>query len=425
MKGGVRKRGSTWSYYFDLGQIDGKRKRKEKGGFRTKKEAEAALAKALNEYNNAGAVFEPTEITVADYLNQWFDLYCKTNLKYNTQVGYLRIIQGHLIPKFGMYRLKAINPAILQGYAVELKMNGNSKSHLVGILSVFSAALNYAVEPMHYIASNPMQYVKFPKVEKPPRERIILTLDEWNKIIDRFPPDSRYHIPLMIGFYTGLRISETFALTWDDIDFENCTISVNKQIVKRNFGSDVRKVVEKKGKKEQRSSWYFTTPKTAASNRTVKFGKTLYNALKAEKIRQAENELKYGEYYTIHVIKSELDEKGAEMKRIVPLQKCINSPLQRVRMVCITDNGQYTSTDSFKFCSRVIHKELLLAFDYHSLRHTHATLLIESGADVKDVQVRLGHTNIETTLQTYVHDTEIMTERSVELFEQITQVKTS
>ena len=102
--------------------------------------SEQALTAAMNEYNNAGTVFEPTEITVADYLNQWFDLYCKTNLKYNTQVGYLRIIQGHLIPKFGMYRLKAITPAVLQEYAVELKMNGNSKSHLVGILSVFSAA---------------------------------------------------------------------------------------------------------------------------------------------------------------------------------------------------------------------------------------------------------------------------------------------
>ena len=95
--------------------------------------------------------------------------------------------------------------------------------------------------------------------------------------------------------------------------------------------------------------------------------------------------------------------------------------MQRVHMVCVAENGQYTSTDSFKFCSRVIHKELLLAFDYHSLRHTHATVLIESGADVKDVQTRLGHTNIETTLQTYVHDTEKMSERSVDIFEAAVQ----
>ena len=86
---------------------------------------------------------------------------------------------------------------------------------------------------------------------------------------------------------------------------------------------------------------------------------------------------------------------------------------------------QYTSTDSFKYCSRVIHNELQLAFDYHSLRHTHATMLIEAGANVKNVQARLGHSNIQTTLQTYVHDTEKMAEQSVEIFEKITQAKTS
>ena len=113
------------------------------------------------------------------------------------------------------------------------------------------------------------------------------------------------------------------------------------------------------------------------------------------------------------------------MQHIVPIQKCVESALPRIRMVCVAENGEYTSTDSFKYCARVIHKELLLAFDYHSLRHTHATILIESGADIKDVQVRLGHSNIQATLQTYVHDTEVMSERSVDLFEQAAGRKTS
>lgn len=424
MNGGVRKRGKTWSYYFDLGKVDGKRKKKEKGGFRTKKDAEQALAAALNEYNNAGMVFEPSEVTVSDYLDQWYELYCKPNLKYNTQVLYLRTMEGHIKPKFGSYKLKALNPTVLQEYANDLKINGYSRKHIMGILTIFQSALDYAIEPLHYISQNPMKSVKTPKVEKKPRERIILTLDEWNTIIDHFR-DTRYYVPLMIGFHTGLRISEAFALTWDDIDLKNKTLSVNKQIVKRNFGADVRKVVEKQGKREQRSSWYFTTPKTQTSTRTIPFGDTLYRALKQEKARQLENELKYGEYYTIHVLKKELDEKGNDMWRIVPVQKCVESQLQRTRLICITENGQYTSTDTFKVCSRAIHRELQIAFDYHSLRHTHATMLIEAGANVKNVQARLGHSNIQTTLQTYVHDTERMGEQSVELFEQITKAKTS
>lgn len=423
MTGGTRKRGATWSYYFDLGKIDGKRQKKEKGGFKTKKEAETALAKAINEYNNAGAVFTPSEITVSDYLDQWYDLYCKPNLKYQSQVTYLRIIEIHLKPKYGKYRLKALTSAILQEYANDLKMSGLAKKYVSCILTVFGAALDYAVEPMHYLSANPMRYVKFPKIERKPRERIVLAMEDWNRIIERFPSGSRFYIPLMIGFYTGLRISETFGLTWDDIDLEKRELTVNKQIVKRNFGADVRKVVEKKEKRELRSSWYFATPKTQSSKRTVKFGEMLYQALKKERAEQMKNELKYGEHYIIQVVKKEFDEKGNEMQRIVPVQKSLQSDLPRVKMVCVTEHGEYTSTDSFKYCSKIIHKELKIAFDYHSLRHTHATILIESGADVKDVQTRLGHANIQTTLQTYVHDTEAMANRSVDIFEQAIEQK--
>lgn len=78
------------------------------------------------------------------------------------------------------------------------------------------------------------------------------------------------------------------------------------------------------------------------------------------------------------------------------------------------------STDSFKYCSRVIHHELKISFNHHSLRHTHAAVLIENGADIKDVQERLGHNDIKTTLQTYVHNTEVMKSKSVEIFTKTT-----
>ena len=79
MKGGTRKRGKTWSYYFDAAPIGGKRKKIEKGGFRTKKEAESALAKAMAEYDASGSIFAPAEISVSDYLDFWFEEDCKMN----------------------------------------------------------------------------------------------------------------------------------------------------------------------------------------------------------------------------------------------------------------------------------------------------------------------------------------------------------
>lgn len=88
-------------------------------------------------------------------------------------------------------------------------------------------------------------------------------------------------------------------------------------------------------------------------------------------------------------------------------------------MVCTKENGTMVTPDSFKYASKVINFELGIEFNFHSLRHTHATLLIESGANIKSVQARLGHSSIKTTLDTYTHATIKMAEDSVELFENL------
>lgn len=420
MKGSVRKRGNTWSYYFDLGKVDGKRKRKEKGGFRTKKDAEQALAKALTEYNNAGQCFEPSEISVSDYLDLWFDQYCKMNLKYNTQLAYLQTIENHLKPAFGTYKLKALNSSAIQEFANSLKLKGYAKSHLKNIITTLSGALNYAIEPLRFILLNPCDKIKYPKYTGKKKEvRYIINTESFNKIIKRFPESSPFHIPLLIGYYTGLRIGECFGLTWDDIDFENKVISVNKITVKRNYGVDVRHVLKTKGKKEEKSAWYFGSTKTFTSNRTIKFGETLYKTLKKARKVQLENTIMYGEYYTDIYMKPEKDEKGDEIFRLIEIEKSIPCALKKADMICRKENGQLVSTDSFKYCSRVINHELNIAFNYHSLRHTHATVLVENGANIKGIQERLGHSDIKITLNQYVHNTESMRDESVNIFESI------
>ena len=96
---------------------------------------------------------------------------------------------------------------------------------------------------------------------------------------------------------------------------------------------------------------------------------------------------------------------------IVPYNK------EDIRLICVDQQGKMLTTKRFIDCANTIKKELGIKFNFHMLRHTHATILAESGANPKNIQLRLGHTNISTTLQTYIHSTESMDEESVDLFE--------
>ena len=236
-------------------------------------------------------------------------------------------------------------------------------------------------------------------------------------MLEKFQVGNPFRYALLIGFYTGLRIGEVYALTWDDIDFINKTLDVNKLVYKRNYGVDVRQVMKQKGKKEEKSAWYFGDTKTLSSVRKIKIGDTLIKELAEYKKMQLEQQLLYGEYYTCIYKKEEKDEKGNTIYRLIEVEKSVPVTLPKANLIMRKENGQYSSTDSFKYAARVIHYDLGIKFNFHSLRHTHATMLIESGVSPKAVQGRLGHNRIETTLQTYVHNTEVMEQEAVDVFE--------
>ena len=411
----------NWEYRFEGAKVDGKRKQITKAGFKTKKEAEIAGTKALAEYNNAGLNFEPSEMSFADYLDYWFDNYVKTSCKYNTQLAYNRIIEGHLKPALGMYKLKALSPMQIQEYVNHKFASGLKKTTLKNIVGVITGSLSYAVVPAQLLTASPAVYVKFPKLDSSRSEtnRTIITIEDFDRMMERFKKGDPFRYALLIGFHTGLRIGEVFALTWDDIDLDEGTLEVNKQTYKRNYGVDVRQVMKEKNKKEEKSAWYFGDPKTPSSNRKIKIGDTLIRELREFRTMQLENQLMYGEYYTQIYTKEEKDEKGNTIHRLIEVEKSVPVSLPRANLVMRRENGQYVSKDSFKYASRVIHYDLGIQFNFHSLRHTHATMLIESGVSPKVVQARLGHDRIETTLQTYVHNTEIMEQDAVDVFENI------
>lgn len=89
----------------------------------------------------------------------------------------------------------------------------------------------------------------------------------------------------------------------------------------------------------------------------------------------------------------------------------------KLRFVCTKQYGNLVTPETIRYCSRIINSELMIQFNFHALRHTHATMLIESGANMKDVQRRLGHSRLATTMDTYSHVTEKMSRETVDLFE--------
>lgn len=133
------------------------------------------------------------------------------------------------------------------------------------------------------------------------------------------------------------------------------------------------------------------TPKTPSSYRVIHIGESLINLLIKHKEYQNKNRENYGQWY------------------------------HNSNFICTKENGEHITIDSYKYLSRVVNYELGIKFSMHSLRHTHATLLLEQGANIKDIQRRLGHSKLSTTMDTYSHVTENMRNSTVSIFETISE----
>ena len=286
----VRKRGNVYQYQFDVAPVNGKRKRITKSGFRTKAEAEKEGLKAYNEYNNTGRSFTPQTMSYSDYLDYWMKEHCHVNLKYHTIQAYENIIKNHIKPRVGYYRLSQITTATLQEFVNNTYLEYSfSKNFMKNILKVLKTSLNYATNVVSFIKENPALKVKLPRYDIPDSDPAhIFTKEEINMILNRFQKNHAFYYAVLTAYYTGLRVSEVYGLTWDDIDFENKTISVNKNIVEKNHkGSTHGRHLSGNAT----TVWYFGTCKTKSSYRTIRIGDTLLNALKEYKKEQEENKI--------------------------------------------------------------------------------------------------------------------------------------
>lgn len=415
----VQKRGKVYQYQFAIASIDGKRKYKNKSGFRTKSEAIEAGVKAYNEYINVGHCIEPSKMSYSDYLDYWMKEHCEINLKYHTIQAYQNIIKNHIKPKLGFYMLSQLTTSVIQEFINNIYLEkGFSKNFLKNILKVLKGSLGYATDVVGFIKVNPSLKVRLPKYDIPDSDPVyILSNEEVEKILERFSNNPCVYYAFLTAYYTGLRVSEVFGLTWDDIDFVKRTITVNKNILKKNQAGGTKKRLISGN---STTVWYFGTCKTKGSYRTIEIGDTLLKALKKYKEEQIQNRKDYGDTYMKHykkIVNNPYNNKP-EIK-IINAYAELEVPLEEVKLVFLKKNGVFEGTDSCKYPFKVIHYELGIPCRFHDFRDTHATRLIEAGADIKAVSKRLGHSNIRTTYEIYVKVTTKMESDTVEKFESI------
>lgn len=391
----VRKRGKKWEWSFEGARIEGKRQPISKSGYRTKADAIAAGTQAKAEYDNAGRAFKISEVSVADYLDYWYENYVLQDLSYRTQLDYKRKIELHMKPALGKYRLASLEPDIIQKWINSKKDQGYSKSMVKNTLSCLSGALNYAVYPCKYIQNNPCMYVKIPKiktdVEKKAHTEYICIPEDYQAILARFPKGSNFFLPIVTGYHCGTRIGETYAIDLlSDVDFENSILHIRHQLQKEH------------------GVWVYQLPKYE-SVRSIKIDPYYLGLLKEELHNRKINMLKYGQYYT----KTYLLPDGSIHQATADIQL----PYREISPLSIRENGKLMTPESFKYCARIVHNELgNPLFHSHSLRHTHGTILAENGAQPKAVMERLGHKDLKTTMERYIFNTEKMQNNAVDIF---------
>ncbi|MGG3466770.1 Arm DNA-binding domain-containing protein [Neobacillus pocheonensis] len=219
MRGSIKKDGNSWFVVFDLGKdpITRKRKQKRKRGFKTKKEAEKYISEQLHALDK-GTYFEPSDITLSEYLDYWLENYAKLNTAVRTFEGYSYIITQHIKPSLGKIKLSKLQPSHLQEYYSQKLNNGKLDGGGLSPQSVkhqhrlISKALKDAVK-WQFIIRNVAEAVSPPKTKKPE----LATWDnEQVKTFLEISKESSYYSIYLTAIKTGMRRGEILGLRWQD-----------------------------------------------------------------------------------------------------------------------------------------------------------------------------------------------------------------
>lgn len=404
----VRKRGSTYQYYFEAAPINGKRKQISKSGFRTKAEALEEGNIAYNEYITTGLDFKENNISYSDYLDYWIENYCKTNLKYNTIQAYSTIIEKYLKPEIGMYRLTALTSVKLHSFITELcKKHNFSRAYFLNILKVIKGSFREACNVYGFVRYNPAMTLRLPKMEKQKRDiKHVYSQEEIDMILARFKDNDTFTCAFLTSCYTGMRTGEVCALTWNDIDLKNGIIHIQHNVYDK--------------KKDERGKWYLGSTKTTTGDRKIHISNTLLNALKNYKKKQSYLKRLYGSDYKYYHLEDVKNDYGKIIEHRIVENKDNLLTIDTLNLVFTRENGTYSGTDITRYPYKIIHNELgIKNCRFYDLRGSYATRILKNGVEIRDVADILGHKNIETTENYYISSSKESRKEANDIFEKI------
>lgn len=375
MAGSIEKRGKN-SYRLTVAEgfdLNGKPMIHRKTVHGTKKDAEVELAKFVTEVQN-GLVVDGKSLRFSEFTEIWKRDYGSKELAPTTYKRYCRMLETRLLPYFGHFYINKIRPTdimkfydLLEKDTQLVRKKGNNGSKTKKPLSgktilehhrLLRAMLHKAVY-WQLIVANPTERVQAPKARKPKRksyddEQTKILLETLEKLSIE---ETKYKVAIILTVFTGVRLGELMGLEWQDIDLKNGIICINRS---SQYLSDM--------------GVFTKTPKTESSIREIAIPEFIISLLEEYKLWYEEQKSIYGELWT-------------------------NSD----RLFVQADGKPMHPSSISKWFVRYVSTIGLPVINFHGLRHTNASLLVAQNVDIAVISARLGHAQISTTLDFYVH----------------------
>lgn len=363
-EGSIRQRkDGTWEARFVIGIDPGTGKEVRKSVYaKTQKEVRKKMTEAVAALDN-GTYQAPDKTTLATWLNEWLNTFCKNKVKPLTYQAYAGLIKNHIIPAIGNMKLQEVTGIHVQRLYNQMADNGFSPKTIRNVGIVLHKAFDVArKQPNAPISVNPCDSAETPKIKRleisPLSEKDI---PQFLSAIDSSPLRNAYALCL----FAGLREGECLGLSWKQIDFRQAKITISQQLQQN---------------KTNGCTYYISDTTKNGKSRTIKPPAIAFEYLMAERQKQTQN-----------------------MRQAGPLW---DNPDD---LVFTNELGKHRSFASFyKNFKKIAASIGRPDARPHDLRHTAATVAIASGADIKSVQELMGHATSSFTLDVYAHTSDRM-----------------